>query len=72
MIDLPCEGDCQEINLSSETFQAPVRVDAADLDADGVNELIVADIGILPPSNSLVGQVLILDYDEQLENLLSR
>ena len=64
MIDLPCEGDCQEINLSSETFQAPVRVDAADLDADGVNELIVADIGILPPSNSLVGQVVILDYDE--------
>ena len=36
----------------------------ADLDADGVNELIVADIGILPPSNSLVGQVVILDYDE--------
>ena len=39
MIDLPCEGDCQEINLSSETFQAPVRVDAADLDADGVNSI---------------------------------
>lgn len=68
MIDLPCDGNCQEIIISSDTFQAPVRVDAADLDADGDNELIVADIGILPPSNSQVGKVVILDYDEQFED----
>ena len=41
LIDLPCEGNCQEINLSSETFQAPVRVDAADLDAESSEFLAV-------------------------------
>ena len=65
MINLPCEGECRETIISSDSFTAPVRVDVADLDADGVSELIVADIGILFPSNSQVGKVVILDYNEQ-------
>jgi hypothetical protein len=41
-----------------ENLGAPVRASVADLNADGHPELIVADIGILYPSNEKRGRVL--------------
>jgi hypothetical protein len=55
-------GTCVEERFS-EGLHAPVRTHVADLDGDGVNELVVADIGILFPTPDLVGRVVILSFD---------
>ncbi len=47
----------------SEGLTQPVRVHAADVDGDSHNDLVVADIGILGPTNRLVGSVVLLRND---------
>jgi hypothetical protein len=47
-----------------ENIGAPVRTSSADLDGNGIVELIVADIGILYPSNEKGGRVLSIEDGE--------
>ncbi len=68
-VQTPCEegedptgtywSPCQE-TWYSEGLIAPVRTDAADLNGDGYTDIIVADIGILWPSDERVGSVVVL------------
>jgi len=55
-------GTCVEERIS-EGLNAPIRTHVADLNGDGTNEIIVSDIGILPPSDELVGRVVVLTPD---------
>ncbi|PXF20466.1 MAG: hypothetical protein CXX72_04835 [Methanobacteriota archaeon] len=60
-----CDADgCTEERLS-EGLTAPVRAQVVDLDQDGSNDLLVADIGILPPSDDLAGRVVLLRRDAE-------
>ena len=45
-IDSECIPNCENLT-SIENLGSPVRVAAGDIDGDGINELIVSDIGIL-------------------------
>ncbi|RAH09778.1 MAG: hypothetical protein DBX05_00120 [Candidatus Poseidoniales archaeon] len=56
-IDSECIPDCENLT-TIENLGSPVRVAAADLDGNGINEIIVSDIGQLFPSNDLVGRIL--------------
>jgi len=56
-IDSECIPNCENLT-SIENLGSPVRVAAGDIDGDGINELIVSDIGILFPSNDLAGSIL--------------
>ncbi len=47
----------------SEGLTQPVRVHAADVDGDSYRDLVVADIGILGPTNRPVGRVVLLRND---------
>ena len=47
----------------SEGLTQPVRVHAADVDGDSHKDLVVADIGILGPTNRPVGSVVLLRND---------
>ncbi len=53
------ENGCIE-QLFDQGFIAPVRTHVVDLDDDGLKDIIVADIGILPPADELVGKVVML------------
>jgi hypothetical protein len=53
------EAGCVE-QVFSDGFIAPVRTHIVDLDEDGFTDIIVADIGILPPADELVGKVVML------------
>jgi len=50
-------NDCTEQTFS-ENLVAPVRTHIVDLDGDNLTDLIVSDIGILPPADELVGKVV--------------
>ena len=47
-----------------EDLGAPARTASADLDGDGIIEIIVADIGILYPSNEKGGRILSIENGE--------
>ena len=51
----------------SEGLTQPVRVHAADVDGDSHKDLVVADIGILGPTNRPVGSVVLLRNDGTFE-----
>lgn len=42
----------------------PIRTEVVDLDGDGDKDIIVAALGIFPPSDKLAGQVLLLRQNE--------
>ena len=68
IIQLPCQFPCSELQYHSENLVAPVRTDSADLDGDGILDLIISDIGILYPSNEKAGKVVVI-YSSSLSNL---
>ena len=51
----------------SEGLIQPVRVHAADVDGDSHRDLLVADIGLLGPTNRAVGRVVLLRNDGNFE-----
>ncbi len=54
-----CDGrECSEEEISAN-LTAPVRTHVADMDGDGMNDIVVSDIGILPPADDLVGKVVL-------------
>ena len=55
-------GACEATLI--EGLGAPVRTSSADLDGNGIVELIVADIGILYPSNEKSGRILSIENGE--------
>jgi len=57
IIQLPCTFPCSETRYHSTNLTAPVRIDSADIDGDGILDLIVSDIGILFPSPEKVGKL---------------
>ena len=52
VISLPCDNPCEELEFKLENAIAPVRLDSADFDGDGSNELILSDICLLYTSPS--------------------
>ena len=60
ILESPCTANCSRIVFGNESFIAPLRLDAADFDGDGKNELVLSDIGVLPPSDEKHGKVSIL------------
>ena len=56
-----------EVVELSEGLTQPVRVHAADVDGDSHKDLVVADIGILGPTNRPVGSVVLLRNDGSFE-----
>ena len=63
ILEFPCEVNCSHSIFGTENFIAPLRLDAADFDGDGKNELVLSDIGILPPSDEKYGKISILTID---------
>jgi hypothetical protein len=55
-------GVFEEIVLATN-MQAPVHVEAADMDGDGDLDLIVSSMGVLFPDNDRIGAVFILEND---------
>ena len=55
-------GIFEEIVLASN-MQAPVHVEAADMNGDGHLDLIVSSMGVLFPDNDQIGTVFILEND---------
>ena len=56
-------GECVE-NEFNENLTAPVRTHVVDIDGDGLKDLIVSDIGILPPIDDLVGKIVLFKATE--------
>jgi len=72
---LICDAEANEVRLLQregdgwrETVLAeapvPIRTDVVDFDGDGDPDIIVAALGILPPSEELAGKVLLLRQDD--------
>jgi len=68
---LVCDGGRNEVSLLTETagrwretvlaeVQVPSHTEVVDYDRDGDKDIIVAALGLFPPSGKLAGQVLIL------------
>lgn len=55
-------GGWREIVLAEAPV--PIRTDVVDFDGDGDPDIIVAALGILPPSEELAGKVLLLRQDD--------
>ena len=58
-----CDPECAIETIEGDLVR-PVRSHVVDLDGDGSRDVLVADIGILPPSTELVGRVVLLAGDE--------
>ena len=58
-----CAPDCDVSVLAADLGQ-PVRTHVVDLDGNGSRDILVADIGVLAPTNERVGRVLLLEEDE--------
>ena len=58
-------GNCTADGCESEHLayvgESPVQAEVADFDLDGVNEIVVVDIGSLLPSNKIVSQLYVLE-----------
>lgn len=54
------QGDGWQESVLAEEIPVPVRTDVVDFDGDGDKDIVVAALGILPPSDELAGQVLLL------------
>tara|TARA_B100000686_G_scaffold87010_1_gene93821 strand:+ start:1033 stop:2331 length:1299 start_codon:yes stop_codon:yes gene_type:complete len=50
----------KDITEFTEGLTQPVRVHAADIDGDSLRDILVADIGVLGPTNRKVGKVVLL------------
>jgi hypothetical protein len=67
---------CNSNGCTEQTFSdnlvAPVRTHIVDLDGDGLTDLIVSDIGILPPSDEYVGKVVLFKAlgDDEFESTI--
>lgn len=72
---LVCDAEANEVRLLvrkgdawRETVLAevpvPIRTEVVDFDEDGDEDIVVAALGILPPSDQLAGQVLLLRQDD--------
>ena len=72
---LICDAESNRVLLLTKTGEAwqetvladipvPSRTEVVDYDQDGDNDIIVAALGFLPPSDKLYGQVLILRQNE--------
>jgi len=54
----PCDPLCKATPIPGD-YTDPARVAVADWDGDGDRDLLIADIGSLPPSDAQVGRVLL-------------
>lgn len=50
----------EDITEFTDGLTQPVRVHAADIDGDSLRDILVADIGVLGPTNRKVGKVVLL------------
>lgn len=68
---LVCDGGRHAVLLleqSGETWretvlaevQVPIHTEVIDFDGDGDNDIVVADLGLIPPSDALAGKVFLL------------
>ena len=57
------EGDAWQETVLAEA-PVPIRTDVVDFDDDGDEDIVVAALGILPPSDELAGQVLLLRQED--------
>lgn len=68
---LVCDGEAQRLLLLSRSrgrwtekplaeITIPVHTDVVDLDRDGDQDILVADLGLFPPLESLVGKLFLL------------
>ncbi|MGB0699399.1 MAG: FG-GAP repeat domain-containing protein [Candidatus Poseidoniaceae archaeon] len=63
-----CSPNCQVQEISFSNMIAPLRLDAADFNGDGYNELILSDIGVLYPSESKQGKIMLIDLTNDSED----
>lgn len=52
-----------EEQLLGESIAGPAHVEVSDLNADGHLDVLVASMGIIPPSNAKTGAVVVLEND---------
>ena len=57
------DGDAWQEEVLAEV-PVPIRTEVVDFDGDGDEDIIVAALGILPPSEELAGQVLLLRQED--------
>ncbi len=62
-----CSSDCQTMEFEIKNTIAPLRLDSADFNGDGQNELILSDIGVLYPSDQQLGKVILIDINNDSE-----
>ena len=58
-----CSSECQSVEFVIKNTTAPLRLDSADFNGDGQNEIILSDIGILWPSDEQFGKVMLIDIN---------
>ena len=72
---LICDAEANEVRLLQRVGDAwretvlaeapvPIRTEVVDFDGDGDADIIVAALGILPPSEELAGKVMLLRQDD--------
>ncbi len=72
---LICDAESNQVRLVTRTGDAwrervlaevpvPIRTEVVDFDRDGDTDIVVAALGILPPSDQLAGKVLLLRQNE--------
>ena len=68
MVVEDCLSECQTIELVLRDTIAPLRLDSADFNGDGQNELILSDIGVLWPSDEKAGKIMLINISNNLED----
>ncbi len=75
---LICDAESNQVRLLARTADAwhetllaevsvPSRTEVVDLDKDGDKDIVVAALGVLPPSDQLAGKVLLLRQNDDGE-----